>query len=324
MALPPGSNRRNQNTNTRILSKRSFAPAPDAAEASIVAKRYSNNIAMDISIQAIISLLQEGNEDGAVDYRRARRRAHAAFREVRDLDRVREREARAQQRAQFQCVRTFARRHVRWVKALREGAITDPRSPLRPHERYLLLVIHGVYLCSECHRILPSTQFERKQTYVAPQVPARSSRCARCSGAHIRTNPEKSHRLRSLAGARRRAVLAKTEAKREFTLTKEWLDKTFEAQGGLCCLSGVPLTHHMHSPSTNGFARMHPDNLSIDRRDSQRGYTEDNAQLCTSFVNQCKNDSDEHQFINMCVNVALHSGHKVGRPVVLRHTPKPC
>lgn len=73
----------------------------------------------------------------------------------------------------------------------------------------------------------------------------------------------------------------------DINITSEDLIELWATQGGLCALSGLPMTHHFDNGGTKDY------NVSIDRIRSTEGYTITNVQLVCSRVNTIKNDLDE-------------------------------
>jgi hypothetical protein len=73
---------------------------------------------------------------------------------------------------------------------------------------------------------------------------------------------------------------------------------TFEAQGGRCVLTGVPL-------STNGaFADI---TASLDRINNAEGYTKDNIQWVHKKINMMRGDIELRVFIEACREIAGHT-----------------
>lgn len=73
----------------------------------------------------------------------------------------------------------------------------------------------------------------------------------------------------------------------EFTLTPQWFRyKALEI--GICEDTGIPFCHDR--PTTKG--KNHPFAPSIDRRDPNRGYTEDNCKVVVWIHNRAKGDDD--------------------------------
>lgn len=93
---------------------------------------------------------------------------------------------------------------------------------------------------------------------------------------------------------------ARDRAKRkelEFTITKDDLINKYNEQNGKCALTGIDMTFEMYNN------RNHT-NISIDRIDSNKGYTLDNIQLVCMSVNQFKNDIPMDEFIFICKKIA--------------------
>jgi hypothetical protein len=92
----------------------------------------------------------------------------------------------------------------------------------------------------------------------------------------------------------------KRQAKRrkiEFAVTKEYLWELYKKQNGKCALSGMDIW----------FGRIHyslETTCSLDRRDSNKGYTEGNVQWTHKDINKLKHDFDESYFIKLCKQVA--------------------
>jgi hypothetical protein len=70
------------------------------------------------------------------------------------------------------------------------------------------------------------------------------------------------------------------------------------AQSTHCALSGRRLVFEIDNI----------DSPSIDRKNSDRGYTSRNTQIVTSAVNKAKHDLTEQEFIDMCCDVAKKHG----------------
>jgi len=95
---------------------------------------------------------------------------------------------------------------------------------------------------------------------------------------------------------------SKAETKRgiPFRLDREKIiDHMVESQ--TCNLSGRELV----------FQIGHPDCPSIDRINSQRGYTKSNIQIVSARINQAKNDMTQDEFVQMCLDVVKYNGYRV-------------
>jgi len=73
---------------------------------------------------------------------------------------------------------------------------------------------------------------------------------------------------------------------REWSLTPKFLWELWEKQEGKCKYTNLDLVHGK--------------NASIDRIDSNKGYTEDNVQWVHRNINRMKSDFTEEYFVKMC------------------------
>nr|QBK92891.1 MAG: Zn-finger protein [Pithovirus LCPAC403] len=92
-------------------------------------------------------------------------------------------------------------------------------------------------------------------------------------------------------------------------ITLNELYTKFENQGGLCMLSGLPMTTY----TTNRFRPLEErkqrleknyHNISIDRIDSFKDYTIDNVNLVCSCINIMKSEMPQDMFIDFCKAIA--------------------
>jgi len=84
----------------------------------------------------------------------------------------------------------------------------------------------------------------------------------------------------------------------DFDITIEDVLKVYLDQGKVCSLSGIPI----------GWTRMEKShNISIDRIDSDKGYTTDNIQLVYPKINMMKFTYSQDEFIDMCKLVSNHT-----------------
>lgn len=103
-------------------------------------------------------------------------------------------------------------------------------------------------------------------------------------------------KLRAGVGANAKGPKRKTYA---FTVTREWLRTLLNKQGERCVYTGVPIgfTTSKHWGAT----------ASLDRIDSEGGYTENNVQWVHKTVNMMKQQLGNAEFIDWCRLVAAHS-----------------
>lgn len=87
----------------------------------------------------------------------------------------------------------------------------------------------------------------------------------------------------------------------EFKITIEFLWELFLKQNRKCALTGIELSLHKHK--RNGIRQT----ASLDRKDSSKGYVENNVQWVHKHVNICKHTYGNEEFIEICNKVAkLH------------------
>lgn len=92
-----------------------------------------------------------------------------------------------------------------------------------------------------------------------------------------------------LSSARCRAV----KKKLEFNISLEYLKSLWNKQRGKCSITGLDMTHII----LNGKMRT---SLSIDRIDSNKGYTVDNVQLVCIVANMMKNNMTLNELKYFC------------------------
>jgi hypothetical protein len=71
-----------------------------------------------------------------------------------------------------------------------------------------------------------------------------------------------------------------------------------------CSISGIQMTT-LYIPNEGKWKRIH--NVSVDRINSNLGYTKDNIQLVCSIINIMKWDLNQNDFINMCHKISLNN-----------------
>ena len=86
----------------------------------------------------------------------------------------------------------------------------------------------------------------------------------------------------------------------EFNVTIEDMWERYIAQNGMCALSGQKMVPPTNSNNKNQLK------ASLDRIDSNKGYTVDNIQWVTSIVNVIKSNLPEDYFVELCRKVAEH------------------
>nr|QBK93850.1 MAG: uncharacterized protein LCPAC406_01640 [Pithovirus LCPAC406] len=95
----------------------------------------------------------------------------------------------------------------------------------------------------------------------------------------------------------------------ELDITLEDLYRKFELQGGLCALSGIKMTTYTATRLRllgKGNHRLQQNymNISFDRIDSHKNYTDENFQLVCSCVNIMKGEMPQDMFVDFCKAIA--------------------
>lgn len=94
---------------------------------------------------------------------------------------------------------------------------------------------------------------------------------------------------------------AKKRAKKlKVEITKENIHDLYKKQKGLCAISGIKMTHMAYTRTKETRHIMNDHNISVDRIDSNKGYTIDNIQLLCACVNRMKSDMTDYHFKTMC------------------------
>lgn len=98
----------------------------------------------------------------------------------------------------------------------------------------------------------------------------------------------------------------------EFKISLEELWELWENQCGFCALSGVriflPRGSKDKSDKTN--------TASVDRIDSNKGYTKDNCQWVHKRINWMKNNMQDNEFQMWCIKVGDHINKKINKKLI--------
>lgn len=154
--------------------------------------------------------------------------------------------------------------------------------------------------CWSCKR----DKFMRYFPYRAQYKDNKEKRCKNCNklnNEHRRKNMTQEQFIKNIicttrCTARRRYSSHREEAGKH-TIDYDTIISMLEKQDGKCKLSGIPLEYKSNSLN----------NISIDRIDSNKGYTKDNIQLVTWAVNQSKNNLTNEQFLDLISKIYKHS-----------------
>lgn len=103
-----------------------------------------------------------------------------------------------------------------------------------------------------------------------------------------------------VAGARHRIIKRNLPC----TITPEWVLDQYSRQEGRCAYTGWLLEQTV---SGRGLHR-NPRGLSLERKNSDKGYTEDNTVLICWAVNRMKSTLTESEFTDICKAVTKYNG----------------
>jgi hypothetical protein len=87
------------------------------------------------------------------------------------------------------------------------------------------------------------------------------------------------------------STLALARKRAEVTIDQSYLMSLYDAQEGLCALSGVRMTWATGKTS--------PTSISMDRIDNQKGYVEGNVRLVCVAVNAFRGTMNDHELLKM-------------------------
>ena len=88
-------------------------------------------------------------------------------------------------------------------------------------------------------------------------------------------------------------------------LVKEDLINLFKKQKGKCAISGIEMTY-----ITGKGTGMIPNNISVDRIDSLKGYNKDNIQLVCSIVNIMKSNLPLNELVYYCEQIINNNNNE--------------
>ena len=97
---------------------------------------------------------------------------------------------------------------------------------------------------------------------------------------------------------------SKTRAKKkglDHDIDSEYIKHLLKVSGGKC-----PLTGKKFIIESN-----HPDNFSVDRIDSRKGYVRDNVWLVTDWANKAKSNLSLEDFLSNCNHIRNNNLYKI-------------
>jgi hypothetical protein len=148
-------------------------------------------------------------------------------------------------------------------------------------------------LCYKCLEYKPESSFYDRENNSCKTRNGKSQKCSDCTNKanEYWRNIEKSTVEGTLRIALIRAKNSCKKRKLEFDLTYDFLLDLLKKQEYKCAITKLELTN------TNNYEYK---TISIDRINSNFGYTKNNVHLVCWVVNQMKNDMSFGDFINWC------------------------
>lgn len=160
--------------------------------------------------------------------------------------------------------------------------------------------------CSTCGQVKDKSEFRyRTRSRSGKMEKFQDSECKQCNYQKV-----KDYRETDLGAAANICRFTKNRAKKkgwEYDLDREWVLDQLNAIGWKCQVTGTPFERI----GKNFFDSW--TSVSIDRIDSSKGYTKDNVQFVTAWVNKAKSNLPMDQFIAFCEAVVAKKGGQNGR-----------
>jgi len=139
------------------------------------------------------------------------------------------------------------------------------------------------YKCNKCERELTRDEFHKDSSCSK----GHHSICKECRKGNRNPISE------LVSNARYRAK----KSNREFNITKQYIRNLKSFQDNKCALSGKEMIWNKSDPHA----------ASIDRINSNKGYTKENTQLVCKFVNRMKSFYQDSTLIEFCKKVVEHN-----------------
>jgi hypothetical protein len=151
-----------------------------------------------------------------------------------------------------------------------------------------------------------------KSVYQKHLLSGKSRGCYCCAGKRYRDDiKDKCGRISNTFWY----ILVRDAKRRRLALeiTKWDLDELYVHQGGLCSLSGVPIS----LPLSSLDCRKCNYTASLDRIDSSKGYIKGNIQWVHKHVNKMKMDFAQDYFVDFCCMIAnVQKNHRISENLI--------
>ena len=161
-----------------------------------------------------------------------------------------------------------------WAYSHKEGNPKRKELWLKPESFYKKRDKHREFQKSKEGKEKAKKDYQRKKKYIAERDKNRKE-------IYKTHNPFRLMISALKLGAKRRNL--------EFLITFEELQAIWEQQNGKCYYTGIPM-NFTYSLSL-------PKQMSLDRKDSSKGYTKENCVLCCQFINYAKHDYKMEDFL---------------------------
>ena len=89
-----------------------------------------------------------------------------------------------------------------------------------------------------------------------------------------------------------------------------------EKQNGRCIITGLLMTNICYQNSVNDRHKINKWNISVDRIDSNKGYTIDNIQLICNVVNRMKSDLTDNELLLLCNNIYKKNFDRINKLIL--------
>lgn len=190
---------------------------------------------------------------------------------------------------------------------------------LKADQRLNRLALSAVYaagsppFCCFCLKSVEPSEKNRSKR-VRERVCFYSQKCSECRllmygiGAAKTIDQIAARRMKEMCrNARSRAL----KARFDFDIDEQWVQEQIDRQGSVCFWSGLPLEFKGRASGVGkGDFSSRLGSPSLDRRDSNKGYTKDNVVVARYEVNVAKSCLTEDQFLGMCRSVAARFSGK--------------
>lgn len=128
------------------------------------------------------------------------------------------------------------------------------------------------------------------------------SECKECRNHFVIRNNRRHWEKRLVTTSREHSLKVKGKPRRyvrEHTITITDIRAQFEKQNGLCFWWGIPMECTNSDP-------LNYRKVSLDRLDSDKGYTPDNVVLCTEAANKCKSRMTAAEFLQLQTDISAN------------------